>query len=97
MTKQVLLECQESADFVALGVPARSTFKEIRVDMSVGAQIRLRRTELQITPEQLSATIGITAAQLVMHESGELRLGAPRLLRLARALDVPVSQFFEGL
>ncbi len=96
MPRQSLMELDDSTDQVLLGVP-RWSLEEMRVDVRVGSQVGQRREQLALTAAELADAIGISTGQLVMHECGELRLGAPRLLRLARALDVPVSYFFEGL
>ena len=67
------------------------------VDTHVGGRIRLRRRMLGITQQQLGATLGVTFQQLQKYEMGANRVSASRLWEIARALDVPVAFFFEGL
>lgn len=67
------------------------------VDTHVGSRIRLRRRMLGVTQQQLGETLGVTFQQLQKYEMGANRVSASRLWEIARALDVPVAFFFEGL
>ena len=64
------------------------------IDTHVGSRIRLRRTLLGISQEALAKGIGLTFQQVQKYEKGVNRVGAGRLVRVAEALDVPVSFFF---
>jgi transcriptional regulator with XRE-family HTH domain len=44
---------------------------------------------------ELAAQLGVTFQQVQKYEKGINRVGAGRLLRIAEALDVPVSFFFQ--
>jgi transcriptional regulator with XRE-family HTH domain len=68
-----------------------------QVDLHVAGRIRLRRTRLGISRENLAASIGLTVHQVQSYEQGRSRIAPRRLFDLARALDVPVSYFFDGL
>ena len=68
-----------------------------RVDDHVGARIRLRRTLLGMTQEQLSAVLSISYQQIQKYETGTNRVSAGRLFEIAQRLDVEISYFFEGL
>ncbi len=66
------------------------------VDLHVGLKLRLRRSVLGVTQENLAEAAGITFQQVQKYEKGKNRLSASRLFQFARVLDVPVSFFFEG-
>lgn len=67
------------------------------VDVHVGSRVRLRRTLLGLSQEKLGEAIGLTFQQVQKYERGANRIGASRLWDLSRALDVPVSFFFEEM
>ena len=67
------------------------------VDMHVGARIRLRRTLLGLSQSELGTALGLTFQQVQKYERGANRVAASTLHRLAGALDVPVSFFFDDL
>ncbi len=49
-----------------------------------------------LSQEQLARRLGVTFQQIQKYERGASRIGASRLFRLARILEVPVGWFFEG-
>ena len=67
------------------------------IDVHVGARVYLRRNQLGLTLMTLAKAVGVTYQQLQKYESAVNRVGASRLFNLGRALDVPVSFFFEDL
>ena len=67
------------------------------IDVHVGFRVRLRRNLLGMSQEKLGRAIGLTFQQIQKYERGVNRVGASRLFHLGRALDVPVSFFFEDL
>ncbi|GAB4192505.1 MAG: hypothetical protein OHK0024_32670 [Thalassobaculales bacterium] len=67
------------------------------VDVHVGARVRLRRTLLGMSQEKLGEALGLTFQQVQKYERGANRVGASRLYDLSRALDVPVSFFFDDM
>ncbi|MHA3977611.1 helix-turn-helix domain-containing protein [Halovulum sp. GXIMD14794] len=67
------------------------------VDAHVGQRIRHRRWMLGITQQQLGDAVGIKFQQIQKYETGMNRVSASRLWDIARALDVSISFFFEGL
>ncbi len=67
------------------------------IDVHVGFRVRLRRNLLGMSQEKLGRAIGLTFQQIQKYERGVNRVGASRLFNLGRALDVPVSFFFEDL
>ena len=68
-----------------------------RVDDHVGARIRLRRTMLGMTQEQLAAALGISYQQIQKYETGANRVSAGRLFEIGQRLGVDVASFFEGV
>jgi transcriptional regulator with XRE-family HTH domain len=67
------------------------------VDIHVGMRIRLRRTLIGMSQEQLAAALNITFQQVQKYERGMNRISASRLYQASRALGVPVSWFFEEM
>ena len=60
---------------------------------------RHKGNQLSENPEfpKLGKTLGVTFQQVQKYERGANRVGASRLWKMSRVLDVPVSFFFDGL
>lgn len=67
------------------------------VDVHVGLRIRLRRTLLKISQQDLGSALGLTFQQVQKYERGTNRVGASRLFDISRILDVPISYFFDDM
>lgn len=67
------------------------------IDLFVGKKLRQRRRLLGMTQQKLAEEVNIRFQQIQKYESGANRISASRLWALAKALDVPVSFFFDGL
>jgi transcriptional regulator with XRE-family HTH domain len=67
------------------------------IDILIGQKLRYRRMQLNITQEQLGKIVGLTFQQIQKYEKGANRISASRLAELAKALDVPLTYFFEDL
>jgi Predicted transcriptional regulators len=67
------------------------------VDRHVGLRIRMRRKELGLSQERLAEMIGLTFQQVQKYERATNRVSASKLWEVARALNAPVSYFYEGL
>ncbi|MGE5504631.1 MAG: helix-turn-helix domain-containing protein [Actinomycetota bacterium] len=67
------------------------------IDVHVGNRMRLRRTLLGLSQEKLGEMIGLTFQQVQKYERGANRISCSRLFDLSRALDVPVSFFFDDM
>jgi DNA-binding XRE family transcriptional regulator len=67
------------------------------IDRHVGVRLRNRRIVLGMTQHQLADLIGVTYQQQHRYERGMNRMSAGRLHRVAGALGVEVSYFYEGL
>ena len=53
--------------------------------------------DVHVGQEKLGDAIGLTFQQVQKYERGANRVGSSRLFDLARALDVPVSYFFDEM
>jgi len=67
------------------------------IDIHVGRRVKIRRTLLRISQEQLAGDIGVTFQQVQKYESGHNRVSASRLFDISCVLDCPVSYFFEDI
>ena len=66
------------------------------LDALVGERLRALRQQRGLSPGVLGAAIGVSAAEIGRFEAGLTRIGANRLTRLAGALGVHISAFFEA-
>lgn len=66
-------------------------------DAHIGRRIRLRRTLLGVSQQQLAAAVGVTFQQIQKYETGLNRMSAARLYDVARSLGVPERFFFDDL
>lgn len=65
--------------------------------MTLGERVRARRTELKLTQEQLAKMAHVTRSAISQIESGLTKGPKPEhLLRIARALAMPVETLVEG-
>ncbi|MCA8929541.1 MAG: helix-turn-helix transcriptional regulator [Alphaproteobacteria bacterium] len=78
-------------------VQRKTRGKPNSVDVHVGNRVRQRRTLLGLSQERLASALDLTFQQVQKYERGANRIGAGRLYQLARALDVPVTYFFEDM
>ena len=68
-----------------------------KVDVEVGQKIRVQRTMKKMSQTELGNRIGVTFQQVQKYERGSNRVSASKLVEIARALDVDVRLFFDGL
>ncbi len=66
------------------------------IDIHVGSRVRLRRSVLGLSQENLAEALGLTFQQVQKYERGSNRISASRLYQLAQLLDVTVNFFFDG-
>ena len=64
------------------------------VDVYVGARISLRRSALGLSQSALAQKIGVSFQQVQKYETGQNRISASRLHRVARVLGTSVETFF---
>lgn len=67
------------------------------VDVHVGGRVRLRRMLLGMSQEELGNRLGLTFQQIQKYERGANRIGASRLYKISRILEVPVSFLFDDM
>ena len=67
------------------------------VDAVVGRRLKLRRTLLGLTQEQVALACDLSYQQIHKYETGQSRMSTTRLVQFSNVLDAPVSWFFEGL
>jgi transcriptional regulator with XRE-family HTH domain len=61
------------------------------LDIAIGAAIRLRRKQLKISQDMLAERCGVTFQQVQKYENGANRVSFSRLVQIAHALGVRVS------
>lgn len=66
------------------------------VDVRVGNRLRVRRTALGMSQEELGRRLKLTFQQVQKFESGTNRISASYLFELTQILKVPVSYFFDA-
>lgn len=90
---------QTNEAFTAMNPGARPRRGEGQdpVDRHVGLRLRERRVALGLSQTALADRLDLTFQQIQKYERGANRLSASTLLRVAEAVDVPVSYFFDGL
>lgn len=67
------------------------------IDVHIAQRLRLCRTLRGFSQGALAVTLGMAFQQIQKYEKGRNRIAASTLYRLAEALDVPVSFFYDGL
>ena len=66
-------------------------------DLYVSRRLRRRRRLLGMTQQELAVQVGVRFQQIQKYECGANRMTSSRLYDLARAMNVPVQYFFDGL
>ena len=78
--------------------PARRTRgKPTNVDHYVGERVRTQRNILKLTQTELGNMLSVSFQQVQKYENGTNRISVGKLYQIAKALNVPLSFFFEGL
>ncbi len=67
------------------------------VDAHVGQMIWLRRKQIGQSQSALAVQLGISFQQVQKYERGANRCSASMLVRIARAQELPVADYFDGL
>lgn len=75
--------------------PARRGGGPHVIDVHVGSRVRLRRNMLGLSQEKLGDALGLTFQQIQKYERGANRIGASRLMEIARFLEVPIAFFYD--
>lgn len=64
-------------------------------DVELGHRIRLRRVEQGMSQDSLAQALGVSFQQVQKYEKGVNRVGTVRLEQIAKALNVPITFFFN--
>ena len=65
-------------------------------DVAIGQKLRALRLHGGLSQSELGQRTGVTFQQLQKYEKGANRISAGRLVRIAAALDVPVTAFYDA-
>lgn len=66
------------------------------LDKLVGQNIRIFRNAKRISQTELGDAAGVSFQQIQKYENGANRVGSSRLAKIAKALDTPISSFFDN-
>jgi len=61
----------------------------------IGEKVRLLRKHAGMTQEKLAELVGVSFQQIQKYENGSTKLNTDKLQKVANALKVPASAFFE--
>jgi len=67
------------------------------IDSHVGQRLKARRVGLRISQSEIGKALDVTFQQIQKYENGANRIGASNLYKLAQALNIEVSYFFDDL
>ncbi len=67
------------------------------IDIEVGRRIRARRSEIGMSQTTLSSHLDLTFQQVQKYERGSNRCAPSTLVKIAKAMNVNVEYFVEGL
>jgi transcriptional regulator with XRE-family HTH domain len=67
------------------------------IDVHVGGRVRLRRTLIGMTQDELARALGLTFQQIQKYEKGANKISASRLYRLSELLKVSVQFFYDAM
>jgi transcriptional regulator with XRE-family HTH domain len=65
-------------------------------DVAIGKRIRQRRNEQKVSQAELGDQLGVSFQQIQKYEKGTNRVGAARLLQVAKVLDCEVGFFLPS-
>ncbi len=65
------------------------------MDVHVGQRLKVRRSLLGLSQEQLANAVNLTFQQIQKYERGANRISAGRLFDFSKILDVPIGYFFD--
>ena len=66
-----------------------------QIQLDIGTAIRRRRRLIDMTLRALADACGVSFQQIHKYEAGQCSVSAVQLWRIGRALDVPITYFFE--
>lgn len=77
------------------GISNKSPRRVGKGDTTLGIRLRLRRVEQKMSQSDLADKLGVSFQQIQKYEKGVNRISAPRLLQIAKLLEVPVTFFYD--
>lgn len=92
-----MIETEDNQVEVKRGRQARNRGASQEANQHIGERIRIRRTLLNLSQPELGKALGMSFQQMRKYETGASSVGAGQLCEIAKALDVPVSFFYDGL
>lgn len=76
---------------------AGKAFEPTAVDLHIGQRVQLRRVLMGLSQKDLAKICGVTFQQIQKYENAGNRISAARLFELSRAMETPITFFFQGL
>lgn len=67
------------------------------IDIEIGRRLRQARVAAGLTQTELGIHLGISFQQIQKYEKGRNRIGGGRLYKIARALGVKITYFFDDV
>jgi transcriptional regulator with XRE-family HTH domain len=67
------------------------------IDIHVGSRVRMLRNLLGMSQTELGDAAGVSFQQLQKYEKGANRISASKLFEISKALEAPVSFFFDDM
>lgn len=77
--------------------PKKCPLRDTKINKLIGERIKLRRSILKMSQQQLAEKMGLTFQQIQKYEKGINGAGAVRLWQLSQILHVPVTFFFADI
>ena len=77
--------------------PKKCPLRDTKINKLIGERIKLRRSILKMSQQQLAEKMGLTFQQIQKYEKGINGAGAVRLWQLSQVLQVPVTFFFADI
>ena len=68
-----------------------------KITEQIGSNIKRLRKEHKKTQEQVSESIGISRTVYTRYENGEIEIPSPMIVGICAALNVTVSDIYEGV
>ena len=76
---------------------AAGGFDTTQLDKLIGRRIRLRRTMLKFSQDNVASLLGITFQQMQKYENGENKISASRLYIISKILSIDIGYFFSAI
>jgi transcriptional regulator with XRE-family HTH domain len=77
--------------------PKKCPLRDTKINKLIGERIKLRRSILKMSQQQLAEKMGLTFQQIQKYEKGINGAGAVRLWQLSQILHVPVTFLFADI